>query len=181
MRRKNWSILIIVGSLLWPIITSGAGLEVSPTKLDILISKNGGNAAKLLVKNPNKDVEIYDVFVDQFADLIDISPTSFTLEAGEEKSILVSAHPGQESRILKTNLSIVSRPLTDYKFKANTGIKIPLTISYDLSDQDPWPNRDYNRWLVHGLSVLVLILLFLLTKKYYWPRKKKALDKDIKL
>lgn len=178
MPNKYLALTMILGGLIWPMISSGAGLEVSPTKLDILVSKNGDSAAKLLVKNPNKGVEIYDVYVDEFADSIDISPTSFTLEAGEKKEILVSAPPNNESRVLQTNISIVSRPLTDYKFKAQAGIKIPLTVRYDLGQRAPSATRDYSRWLVHGLSVLIVMLLFLLTKKYYWPSKKKLIDKN---
>lgn len=181
MRHKYFVLIILLGGLIWPMMSNGAGLQVSPSKLNILIHKEGGGRGKVLVKNPNKDVEIYDVYVDEFSDSIEINPTSFTLEAGEQTEIWVSARPTGDSRILKTNLSIVSRPLTDYKFKAKAGIKIPLTVSYDFGEPDHSLQRDYGRWLIPVLFILALILLFLLAKKYYRPIKNKPLDRGDKL
>jgi len=128
---KNFLIFIFTFVLL-PVLSQAAGIQVSPSKIDFTLEMEGEPVSReLVVVNPTADIQIFEVYSDEFSEIIKTNPASFTLEAGERKVVTVTVYPvatKSVSQILKTNLSVVSKPLIETRLQANTGVKIPLSI-----------------------------------------------------
>ncbi len=128
---KLISILII---LFYAQDSYALGLSVSPSNLKIE-SKVEEKVSKILtVENASADVSIFEVYADNFDDIITIWPTSFILESGDRRQVEVIVY-SDDSKSISTNISVISKPVTDGAFNANTGIKIPieLTVEGDIS------------------------------------------------
>jgi len=128
---KNFLILIII-LILSPVLSQAAGIQVSPSKIDFVLEANESVSKELIVANPIADVQIFEVYPDEFSEIIKANPASFTLEAGGKKTVTVTAYPDiaeNVSQILKTNLSVVGKPLVESRLQTNTGVKIPMSIT----------------------------------------------------
>ncbi|MBI4054317.1 MAG: hypothetical protein HY397_03245 [Candidatus Doudnabacteria bacterium] len=126
--------LIILLLLLYPSILLAAGIQVSPSKLDLVVTSNNASSVTLTVTNPTADVQVFEVYPEEFSELISVNPQSFTLEAGDQKTVTVTAKSDKKqssSQTLKTNLAILANPLADSRFQAATGAKIPLSIKME--------------------------------------------------
>jgi len=118
--------------LLFPILSQAAGIQVSPSRMDFAVEVNKTESKELVVLNPTADVQIFEVYPDEFSEIIKANPASFVLEAGARKTVTVTVKPftkGNTSRILSTNLSVVGKPFAEARLQANTGVKIPITIT----------------------------------------------------
>lgn len=112
--------------LMIPAAVSAAGIEVRPAELHV----ESGSTAELVVANPTSDVQIFEVYADDFDSLLDINPRSFMLEAGGRKIVTVQVSASEfDEGIMSTLISVVSSPLVDSRFQAKTGVKIPTTIT----------------------------------------------------
>lgn len=124
-----------------------SGIKVDPSKLEIKAKMNEPVSGEITVTNPTSDVQLFKVYTDDFSDIIKANPASFTLEAGAEKKVVIAiraAGDQKTSGILKTNLSIVARPLAETKFETNAGVKIPVSIAVLESDPaKPIPKWEY--------------------------------------
>lgn len=155
--------------LLFPHSVIAAGVEASPSKLELRTS--GSNVkAELSVRNPSADVQLFEVYPDEFGEDIKILPESFVLEAGSSKAVAISyvAKNGKE-KIIKTNISVVARPLSESRFQFNSGIKIPITIIVDVKAQ-------LIPWWIYAIAIALIILgaLFI-----YIQKKKKQEPSEI--
>lgn len=147
-----------------PPSTSAAGIEVSPSRLEL--NTDSKTRAELQTSNPTPDVQIFEVYTEEFEDLIEINPRSFTLESAESKKIEVIVNPKNKSEaVLQTEISIVSRPLADSEFSAATGVKIPLIIRIEKTTNKNfvWKN-EYALLILVGL-LLARIIMLLRNKK----------------
>lgn len=127
---KNFLILVLV-LILFPFLSQAAGIQISPSKIDFVLEADKLASKELIVANPTADIQIFEVYPDEFSEIIKTNPASFTLEAGERKVVTVTARSSAKeniSQVLKTNLSVVSKPLVETRLQANTGVKIPLSI-----------------------------------------------------
>ncbi|MEA2098403.1 MAG: hypothetical protein U9P70_05020 [Patescibacteria group bacterium] len=128
---KKFFILIFILILL-PVSLQATGIQVSPSKIDFILGIGCESVSEeLIVANPTADIQIFEVYPDEFYEIIKTNPASFTLEAGERKVVTVTVYSSiteNISQVLKTNLSVVSKPLIETRLQANTGVKIPLSI-----------------------------------------------------
>ena len=160
----------LLAFLIWlfPIQTLGSGIEVAPSKLNLNILEKDTSAI-LTISNPTADVQLFEVFPDDFESNIIIDPSSFLLESGAQKKVIVSWKiQDNEEKILKTNISVVAKPLADSKFQFNSGVKIPITISFaplstpSVRKQLPWP----------GYLLPIALTFFAI---YYFYKKRRGL------
>ena len=126
-------LLFIITLLLIPSTVVAAGLEVTPAKLELRASPKESATKSITISNPTADVLLFDVFPDDFADIISVSPKSFTLESGAKQTVKVLIAPPRSNRIITTNLSILAKPLSDSKFQTNAGVKIPISVTVAAS------------------------------------------------
>lgn len=136
MKYLPLTILAIAFYFFLPALASAAGIEVSPSKLEVTVS-SAKNTAELFVANPTPDVQVFDVFADDFPDNVKSDPTSFTLEAGGRKKIILTfkASGLPNNSKITTFISVVATPLAEGRLQARTGVKIPLSLSIENS---PW-------------------------------------------
>ncbi len=165
--KPSFSLSYILIMLLLPLSANAAGIEVSPSKLDFTVS--GASASQnILVANPTADVQIYQVYPDDFAEFIKTNPASFTLESGARKTVEVtvsaSSPDNKLPEILATNLSVIGKPLADARFSVATGVKIPLTAKVSTAKQKPTGYKN-----ILGFGALVIILL----AGIYYSNKKQ--------
>lgn len=151
------SFFIIAVLLFIPGVVWAAGIEVRPAKLNVELNASGGSY-EFQVKNPSKQVQVFEVYADDFADIISITPQSFTLEAGGSRSVALAITPKGESRIMQTNLSMVANNLVGQNFQAQAGLKIPLVISF-ISAPQSTTDRQLIFLVYAGVSGLVAGLL----------------------
>ena len=156
---RHLILLVLMGL---PLTALAVGIEVRPAKLE-LTSEQPSNY--LTVTNPTADVIIYEVYADDFGDLLEINPTSFTLEAGASRQVSITLSDKPEAKsgsLLSTNLSILQKALADSRLQAQVGLKITLTINLVAEQaKDKYPGQTQIIWL----SVLAgALLIFGLTK-----------------
>lgn len=166
---KKFLLLTIFIILLSPTAVSAVGVSVKPSKLKIEALVNELTSVSFEVKNPSDIVSVYDVYLDDFSDWIKPAPSSFTLEAGESKKIRLQIKP-QNEKIVGTIVSVVTRPLSDRKFQANSGIKVPLEINVitPIKSEEPFLDPTRLIYLIDAaitLIVLALILVKLVKKQ----------------
>ncbi len=156
---KNFLILIFI-FISFPTLSQAAGIQVSPSKIDFVIEANKSVSQELIVVNPTADVQIFEVYLDEFIETIKANPASFTLEAGGRKRVTVTAYPASienTSQILKTNLSVVSKPLIETRLQANAGVKIPLSISMEPTIIENESNKVISPRLFYAILIVVAL------------------------
>ncbi|OGE81317.1 MAG: hypothetical protein A2826_02045 [Candidatus Doudnabacteria bacterium RIFCSPHIGHO2_01_FULL_43_23] len=158
--------LLLLIFLLIPLSAHAAGVEISPSRLHVAGQLGDEMSAEIVVSNPTADILLFDVYPDDFADSISVSPKSFTLESGERKKIQLQITAQNEGRLLTTNISVLAKPLAESRFSANTGIKIPLTITVASDTSDALP-----AWVFFVYLAMAMVILYLLSP---YARRKKA-------
>ena len=172
---KNFLILILVLILL-PVSSQAAGIQVSPSKIDFILEANKSVSKELIVANPTADVQIFEVYPDEFPETIEANPASFTLEAGGRKTVIVTAHPAiteNTSQILKTNLSVVGKPLIETRLQANTGVKIPLSIVIEHVVTETESNNKISPKLFYTILIIVVLGFGFITHLIRSKNKKR--------
>lgn len=155
---------LALGLIFLPAAARAAGIAISPARLDVSVAFGRTTAAKITVANPTADELLFEISADEFSESIRPTPASFTLAAGARKEVTLAIgfRGAPAGEVLKTDLSVVGKPLVDTRFKANTGVKIPLTITVTAANHGLW-----GLWLTGaGVGILIIgIYVFLRRKK----------------
>lgn len=164
---------IIISFLLFAAASASAsGVKITPPKIDLAVKINKPLSEEMTITNPTNDVQIFKVYPDDFPDIVKINPASFTLEAGEKKTAVVTVEikDGQNSSgALITNISVVAKPLAEAGFQANAGVKIPLSIIVSESSSSSMaPKQVY--------SALAIVILFGIGALEYFVFRKKRMQ-----
>ncbi|MDP4001328.1 MAG: hypothetical protein Q8P83_03745 [bacterium] len=145
-----------------PALALAAGLDVSPGKIDLETSKQEVKITNIIVANPTADVQVFEVFADDFQNLFTFAPASFTLEAGERTTVRLTFNPKTtNSELLSTNISVLSSPLAESKFNANTGVKIATTVRILETSREKSMHQDIIFFGLLGLALIFLIYQFI--------------------
>ena len=106
---------------------SAFGVGVTPGNLDFSMQIGGSDTESLFVFNTGTEVSNYKVYVDKdYADWFDISPDNFTLNANENKEVILTLKP-QISAIGDFNfMAYVVVSSTSSDISIGHGIKIPV-------------------------------------------------------
>ena len=156
---------LLLISLLFFQTAQAAGIQVSPSRLDINVAGGKDTSVKIVVANPTTDVQIFEIYPDEFTQIISANPASFSLEAGSRKTVKIiinSKSAREESGTISTSLSVLGKPLADSRLQANTGIKIPLTVTV-VSTTNSFDYRQYG--LIASISLLAAWLVYGVVKK----------------
>ncbi len=124
---KKFLLILIIFSFLTPCLSQAAAVKIRPSEIKIDI--NAGVLAKeeIIIENPGADVSLFEVYLDNFSKWIKINPESFVLESGESQKVILEIK-NYETGVFSDMISVVSKPLSERKFRANAGVKIPLEI-----------------------------------------------------
>jgi len=104
------------------------GVLVKPDRIDLTARPFQSQSVILLVSNPALEPAYYQISADDWSGRVRFNPSEFQLEA--KGSQLVSATikaPWHGS--IRTQLSVVARPLGSAGLAAASGVKVPLTVS----------------------------------------------------
>ncbi len=172
---KNFLILILI-FILFPVLSQAAGIQVSPSRMDFALRANESASQELIVVNPTADVQIFEAYPDEFPEIIKANPASFTLEAGGKKIVVVTAYPAAAenvSQILKTNLSVVGKPLIETRLQANTGVKIPLSVVIERAIIENESDKRISPRLFYAILIVVALGFGFITHLIRGRNKKR--------
>ncbi|MCP6718793.1 MAG: hypothetical protein KJI71_00995 [Patescibacteria group bacterium] len=179
--KKNLSILIIT-FLLSAALVQAVAVKVEPSELRIETNFKTHFKEEIIVENPDNNVALYEVYLDNFSDWIKVEPESFILESEDSQTVILEID-SKEKGVFSTTISVVAKPLSGRKFKANSGVKIPLEVRVVEGEKETLlatvyrngTNLVYNsKNLINVLSlILILVLGIWITNK-----KMKSKDKD---
>ncbi len=141
-----------------PNIIHAAGIQASPAKMDIAITDGKKAIKEIIVSNPTSDVQLYEASADDFAENFKINPSSFTLESGARKTISVTVEPKnlKNNQVLSTNISIISKPMSESAVNIGTGVKIPVNVTLNNQHSN---SLNWKWGIAAALSVLALAVL----------------------
>lgn len=121
-------LLMFVGTW-WNAQTAKAvGIGAVPAELHINTRVGKDARERIIVQNPSSAVSLFDVYPDEFTDVIRVIPSSFVLEGGKEREVTVRVSP-KKTGIIQTALSVVGKPLSENEFGASAGVKVPIVIT----------------------------------------------------
>lgn len=131
--KPRWRVLIFIAfsfTLSVPAFTHAysIGIAVEPSELAISVRENSETTAEFRVKNPSREVAIFEVYPENFENSVVPIPGRFTLESSEERKVTIKILKGQTGAFV-TNIAIVARPISDPIIGVGSGIKIPLRVS----------------------------------------------------
>lgn len=173
MRKLIFSFLFGSLLVLFPKITFAGGIQVSPANLEISLQKNESKTVNITVANPTDSLQIFEVYPDAYEKEISVNPRSFTLEAGGRKvvSITIKSASSTKKSSFVTNLSVVGKPLTESEVQANTGVKIPISVSSLAKTEN---KRLVNIWLPLGAICALTIWIFYDRRKQKKPTENQS-------
>ena len=114
-----------------PSHAGATGLAVSPSSLTIKTGPGGTNSADFTVSNPDNQIQVFEIYADDFQNLVRINPPVFTLSPGGIKKVSVEIagqSPGRTGS-RRTTISVVGHPLAGKGTQIAAGGKISLTIT----------------------------------------------------
>ncbi len=125
MMRWRLSLLLIIIVSLFGSRVLAVGLSVKPKEIRLLAKTGQVSESEFLVMNIEDQPALYRIYADSLVANINLAPTEFTLAAGENQTVKLSAmfkNPGTFS----TNISIVARPLGASGLVAASGVKLSV-------------------------------------------------------
>ncbi len=147
-----------------------AGLQLQPTSFNIEIYDQAIQT-KLIVSNPAKEIQLFEIYADDLVDIIDINPQTFTLESGTRKEVLITIQAKKEASITNTNLSVISHPFAIENFAINSAAKVPITIKQldqkTKPNEAPFPLNYIFISIILGLSAYIAWLKYKQRKSHH--------------
>lgn len=148
---------------------SAAAIKVTPAEIKLDVNSGKIIKKEITVENPDLNVELYEVYADNFSDWIKIKPASFTLESEASKKVTLEIKNNQEG-IYTTNISVVAKPLSGKDFKAASGVKIPVEIKVSKRQNSMLfasIQEIFKEGLIYILPGLILLIIsiFVLLKR----------------
>ena len=126
MKKINIIILIIVSIFFCNKFIIAASIGVKPENIELSGSVGKVLTQEILIFNAGTTPGAYVLSADDLK-TIHIEPHEFVLETGAERLVSISTRKYLPKNI-KTNISVVSRPLDANGLTAAAGVKIPLQI-----------------------------------------------------
>ena len=155
--KKIILLLIIIIFLLETV--SAIGIGVTPGNLNFSTQVGLSDSRSLYIINTGTEISNYKVYVDEdYANWFHISPDNFSLNANENKEVILKFTPPISSKgdFDFTVYSVSSSPSSD--FSVGSGIKVPVQATV------------FNSGII--VAGLILVLLIIGTGGYCIYRKK---------
>lgn len=174
--KKNIIILIIIFFL----AAGSAGavsIKVNPSEIKIEAGVDNLTEKEIIIENPGKNVDLFEVYADDFSDWIKINPESFILEGGNSQKVILEIK-NKETGVFSTTMSVVAKPLSEREFKANAGVKIPLEIRISENKSNIWLASVLEKFMIifknqQNLIYIFSIVFILSFFAFLFARKRK--------
>jgi P pilus assembly chaperone PapD len=145
-------------------VAFASGIQVSPSKLEFNMALDGLMAKQIIVSNPTNQAQMFQVYAEDYPDLITAEPNDFALEPGGRKNVSIIVNSQKLPGSLKTQLAVLAGPLPGKKNLAvSAGVKIPLSISTNYPHMQP----KVEQWFLIPLGLMTVagIIIFRKLKK----------------
>ncbi len=175
-------IFLIISLCFISLSVQAVAIQIQPSELKIEADVGVLTKQEIIIHNPDNNVAFYELYMDTFSDWIKIQPESFILESKEYKEVILEIK-SKETGFFKSTLSVLAKPLSERKFKAESGVKIPVEIRINESKSYFLAN------IVHALNLTqrskaiiyyILSLLLILTLIILYIRKKNLGSNKLK-
>ena len=110
-----------------PLIGYAVGVSVSPATLRMETRVGKETIARFTVWNPSKEVGLFSAYPEEFEEFITLIPSSFVLESGEKREVLVTGKR-REAGIVRTAIAIEGRMLGAPALGVGGGVRLPLSL-----------------------------------------------------
>lgn len=173
---KKILLILVLTSFFVTGVVQAIAVKVRPSEIKIEVDSGVLTKQKIVVENPDNNVAFFEVYPDNFSSWIKMKPESFILESGESQQVFLEIK-NKETGVFLTMISVVAKPLSERRFKANSGVKIPLEIRIGEKERpdflaDIFQNlkASFGADAIIFVSGLVLILILF----GIWIRKRKS-------
>jgi len=162
------------------VVDSAQAIAVKVRPSEIKIEVEAGILAKeeITVENPDNNVALFEVYLDNFSNWVRVKPESFILEGGKSQKVVLEIE-NKKTGIFSTMVSVVAKPLSERKFKANSGIKIPLEVRVVKGERINFL-ADVSQTLIGFLNLENLVYIFsvflILFLVGIWIKRKKGIS-----
>ena len=167
--KKIFLISIIIPFLVADFVQATA-IKVFPSEVKIKTESGVLVRGEITVENPTKDVALYEVYLDDFSDWISPKPESFLLKSQEKQKVILEIK-NKDKGIFLTNISVVAKPLSERKFKIDSGVKIPLEIIISEKEEGfllAKISQNFIGFLKSKNSIYIIILLLIAAAAGIW-------------
>lgn len=171
---KKILLILIIFSFFVGGFVQAIAVKVKPSELKIEVRPGVLVKQEIIIENPDNNVAFYEVYLDNFSSWIKIKPESFILESGESQRVALEIK-NKEMGVFSDMISVVAKPLSERKFKANSGVKISLEIRVSEKEKPYFlANISQIFKLPLGPEAIIYIfgLLLILILAGIWIRKR---------
>ena len=171
--KLRYIIILISAGVFLAATANASALKVAPSSLDFDYASGKTEQKILTAENPGKDAALFEVYPDDFSEQININPSSFVLNPGEKKGVVVLSS-FEKQGVYATAISVVSKPLSDRTFKTNAGVKIPVEVRVGQKKSSVWPASVLDGFkeffgnqavLIFTASIVIILILLIIKKK----------------
>ncbi len=177
--RKILLILIII-SFLAANSVQAVAVKVKPSEIKIEANAGVLIEHEIIIENPGENVALFEVYLDNFSDWIKAKPESFVLESGEMQKVILEIK-NEEIGVFSTMISVVAKSLSERKFKANSGVKIPLEIRVIQREESNFlaaVSQNIKRFLDSRSLIFVFSIILVLVLAIICIKRRKSILKD---
>ena len=103
------------------------GISATPATLSIKTVSNKEGITRFIISNPSKEVGLFEAYPEEFEESIALFPSTFVLEAGEKREILVRARR-REAGIIRTAIAIEAERLGIPSLGVGGGVRLPFSL-----------------------------------------------------
>lgn len=122
------AIIVILGAASIPAITYAIGVSVTPATLSVKTVSGKEAVARFTVRNPSKEVGLFEAYAEEFEEFLTLIPNRFVLEAGEKREVVVRAKRREEGA-LRTAIAIEAQPLGEPALGVGGGVRLPFSFA----------------------------------------------------
>ncbi len=163
MRIRIAEIILISVFFILPFFSvEGISLKVVPSSMEIKMIAGTTENIVFEIENTSRDVNLYEIYIDNFSEIATLRPQSFILEGSQKKQVIVEIKIPKEG-IFSTDISVVAKPLSGRQFKAGAGIKIPLTIRVEAPKVNSFlaaVSQNFIKLIAKNSILIILMMIF---------------------
>ena len=177
--RKILLILIIISFLVANFVQAIA-VKVKPPEIKVETNVGVLTEQEIIIENPGDNVALFEVYLDNFSDWIEAKPESFILESGKLQKVILEIK-NKEIGVFSTMISVVAKSLSERKFKANSGVKIPLEIRVTQGEESNFLatiSQNIKRFLSMNNVTFIFSIILVLALVGIWLKRRKRISKD---
>ncbi len=139
MAAKKPFLLLLLTACFLPLGVKASGLALSPARISVQVLPNQQASAYFTVSNPDAQTQVFEIYPDDLANFIRISPQVFTLGPGGSKQVEINIAAGlpQQTERPAVKISVISHPLTGNNTQVATGAKLTLEIQTSTTNSAP--------------------------------------------